>query len=424
MPRARRHFWIALSLLGCLIWFVDRGPYRAIRYSTTGDFSTVYAAARCWFHGSNPYDRTALKHELAVVGAAPDLQQDQEINPSVYLPSALPWIASIAWLPWDQANTLWCLLLVAAFGTSLAVLVAGTPIARDRKWLILCAALLFSPTYVGVYDGNPSVLVIALITLAICGIPKASTEPLNGLLLGVAFCFKPQLAFAALCTYVIWKRWRPLIVAAAVFFVSLAIGIVIASHFGQSWQWVATLQHNLAASFEPGGQSDPASGSIVGWQLLNAQTLVAYLVPDRRWWSAIVWLIAAFLAGIYLNRRRGRRSLWQDASFFSALTLLVTYHRYYDAQLLLVLIPLLVQLWKGRVWSVALAVAVCLMLLAMPWQSLFASRLGAAAIVGSRLQFLLLRHQPVAVLAIAVVLALCRPADRWEEIETPAPAAS
>ena len=425
LPRARLHLSIAILFFSCLTWFLYRGPYRAIRYSTTGDFSTVYAATRCWLHGSNPYQPAALKAELRAAGAPVAIENDQDINPSVYLPAALPWVVPFALLPWYTANALWCLLLVIAFAASVAKIVECIPLAREGKSLVVCAALLFSPTYVGIYDGNPSVLIISLLTVAICQAYLGSARTMSSCLLGVSLSFKPQLAIGALCLFALWKRPRPLVASAVVFGCALAIGVLIASHFGISWRWWAVEQRNILRSLEPGGQSDPATSSAVAWQLLNTQTLVAYLVRDRQWWNAIVWTLAAVLVAIYLYRRtRAITSSWQDASFFAALTLLITYHRYYDAQLLLLLIPLLIELWRTRERATIFALCLCLLLLAMPWQSIFERRLGPAATAESWQQFLMLRHQPVAVLAIAVLLAFRRQIAKQAGIKTLAPGAS
>src|SRR5690349_912930 len=101
----------------CLAFFIDRGPYRALRYSTTGDFSTLYAAARCWLHSENPYSAPALKHELASAGAPDSIVRAQDVNVSVYMPSAMPLMAPVATLPWRVANPVWCFLALVAFGT-------------------------------------------------------------------------------------------------------------------------------------------------------------------------------------------------------------------------------------------------------------------------------------------------------------------
>src|SRR5262249_27975406 len=101
------------------------------------------------------------------------------------------------------------------------------------------------------------------------------------------------------------------------------------------------------------------------------------------------------------------RAAWRDAAFCSAMTLIPTYHRYYDAQLLVLLLPFGVLLWRvNRRWAIILMVA-CLGVLAFPIQSFFAQRLGAAATIPSFKQVLLLRNQPAAVIVLAIALTFC-----------------
>ncbi len=48
-------FLAATLFLLSLLFFIERGPYRALRDSRSGDFATVYAASRCWLNHENPY---------------------------------------------------------------------------------------------------------------------------------------------------------------------------------------------------------------------------------------------------------------------------------------------------------------------------------------------------------------------------------
>ncbi len=399
---APRNWWKIALFAVCLLFFLDRGPYRAIRYSTTGDFSTVYAAARCWMHGANPYERASLKNELATSGAPASIQRDQDINPSVYLPSAMPWVAPFAALRWKAANASWILLLIILFVLSVRALIAHSGLMGPQKWFAWGAALLFSPTYVGIYDGNPGVLAIGLATLSVC-LAADSSLVASGIVLGIALCFKPQIAICAFCVLALRKCWKPQALAVGLFAAAAMLGVAIVSHAGHDWWWQSE-QHNLAISFVPGGQSDPSPVSPVAWQLLNTQALAGYLFSNRRAMNVCVWIIAGCLALVYLWRRKPI-DYWRDAAFFSALVLLPTYHRYYDAQLLLLLLPLLVQSARSGNRRLVLTTGFLLLILALPIQSVFARMLGERATIPSFRQFVLLRNQPAALLLLAAVLS-------------------
>ena len=168
--------------------------------------------------------------------------------------------------------------------------------------------------------------------------------------------------------------------------------------------WWHEQQANLAASKTLGGH-DPSPVSNTAAQLLNGQTLSAYISNNPDW---PVWLIATGLTLAFLVRRRGEGLVdwWWDGAFFSSALLFVTYHRYYDAALLLLLLPLLVELWRARRLRLLLLFGLCLLVLAFPIQTVFARAMGAAALTPSLAQFALLRIQPLAILAITATLAL------------------
>ena len=115
---------------------------------------------------------------------------------------------------------------------------------------------------------------------------------IGGVLLGIALCFKPQLAICAVCVFAVRKIWKPVAAALAVFVISLALGILVVSGFGHNWAWWNGEQQNVAISFQPGGQSDPAPSSTVAWQMLNTQALLSYVIRNRHACDAAVWVLA------------------------------------------------------------------------------------------------------------------------------------
>ncbi len=413
-----RKWWRMTAVAICLLFFLDRGPYRAIRFSTTGDFSTIYAAARCLLHGENPYERAALKSELFEAGASAGIQSDQDVNPSVYLPSALVWMCMLGVFPWATANSLWTALLAVCFAFSVSAIVQQTFVPEEHRWMVWVAAFLFCPTYVGVYDGNPSVLAISLTMLALC-FASRSSELISGVLLGVALCFKPQIAVCAICVFVLRRIWMPLVISSGVFAAAAGSGIALLSRGGRDWNWWHSWQRNIALSFTSGGQSDPSVHSAVAWQMLNAQTITAYLPFSHQATNFLVWVIAAGLLAVYLwkRERRGGTTLWRDAAFFAAWSLTVTYHRYYDGQLLLLLTPLIVELVAVRRVRPLAFLAGCLLILGIPWQSFLAKEIGSRVTAVSLQQVLLLRNQPIALFGLAVCLAFwCLPERTRREI--------
>jgi hypothetical protein len=251
--------------------------------------------------------------------------------------------------------------------------------------------------------GNPSVIVCSSIAL---GIYFALTKRwlVSAILLGVAHCLKPQLSICALAALGVWKYWSPVLISLVVPVVSTGLSVITAPSLFQYWQWCRQLQQNITGSFAVGGTNNPSAGQEGSFILLNAQAIVGLLTPNLGVNDGIVWLMGAGMAALYfrLSRTDHHVSRWRDLAFISALTIAVAYHRYYDAQLLLLLIPFMLESWHAC-RPIVIALGACLLLLAFPSQATFAVWRGSGQ-PSSLLNVILFRHQPLAVLAICLLL--------------------
>ncbi len=389
---------------------MQRGPYRAIRYSKAYDFSTLYAAARCWTVGADPYRTPNLKKQLVATGAPDSLVRQQDVNPCLYFLSAMPLVAAVAMLPWRIATVVWCLLCLVSFAASLLVIFRQTPLSFCSKWICCSLALLFCPVYVGLLYENPSVLACSLVALIVV---SPWNYPVQGILLAIALCIKPQVALCAFCVLAIWKLWMPLAIGTGLSVLFAVIGVLRAASLTQLMIWWHSQQANFAINALPGGKSDPSPNSPWAFELLNGQTITALFVRDAHLRDLLLLALAAVLLALFLiNRRAGRFDRNRDIVFFTAWTITTTYHRYYDAQLCLLLWPALIELWFGFHRRLAVGFAGCLCLLAVPSQGLLERLTHSQGAVHSVLDALLFRHQPAAVLLIALLAVFCWPAVR------------
>jgi hypothetical protein len=162
---------------------------------------------------------------------------------------------------------------------------------------------------------------------------------LAGLLLGLA-AFKVTLLLPFVAWFLWQRQWLALTVAAAV--------VVLLSAL--AWHWAAfpsellpTYQHLLAQvraqSFDP---TDPDYPLTQGLTLrLELGNVLEWLRPGSSaahpWLHAALWLAA--LGWLARQWRQGRRlAVWYVFLVTGTLTLLTTYHLYYDAVLLLPLL--------------------------------------------------------------------------------------
>ena len=324
------------------------------------DFRTCYVGQAVLRQGLNPYKDSTLKagwqrivrQENLVSRTQPGLPNLPFLYP--------PWAAAlfgltIGQVPYRVAWPLWYALAALALGLLARLwprLLRPETIVALPWWQWLLAALALKGTVPALLTGQPAFAALALGvgSLAVAGIENkreklACWRPwLAGALLGLA-AFKVTLVLP----FAVWFLWRRQWLALAV-----AAGLVAALS-AVAWRWAAvptdllpTYQHLLAQvraqSFDP---ADPNYPLTQGMTLrLELGNVLEWLRPGSSAWHlplhAALWLAA----GLRLAWLRWQGQQLGDGYLFlvlSTLTLLTTYHLYYDALLLL---PLLV--YAGR----------------------------------------------------------------------------
>lgn len=397
---------VALFALS-LAYFYVRGPYRALETLDSYDYATVYGAARSWTQGENPYDMRAVVRQLGAAGR----HDNATAPPSLYLPATMPLVAPIVWMRWPVAKVLWCLFSMAIFGVSLVFVIRDSP-PRPLVWrydwdsilLLAGCALFFSPVTSGLSTGNPSVITCSLCLLAL-HLVLVQRFWTAGLVLGIANCLKPQDSAFVIAVLVVWCCWRTL----AVSFVPPAIAFLIAAWRAGSMQtfvlWMHTCQAAVASTFQTGGLSDPRPGNVFSYHIITLPSLLGLFIPDLDTENLISWIVAGAIAAVYLLTRKrtpASERPWRDLAFFSVLTLTIVYHRYYDVQILLASIPFVVRYFRSH-RAAPVIYSICLVLLWFPLQPVFAEKFPGANPESLR-GFLMLRHEPVLILVMALAL--------------------
>jgi len=403
-----------ILLFASLFLFLLRGPYRAFGephgssdFYGSSDFTAIYSAARCWMKGRNPYDHKQMAEEFVLSAHGPrDAVPVRKTHPSVYPPTAMPIIATVAWLPWREAILTWCLVSLVVFGLSVVLTIrsaaSSVDLSKNGILLLLAGMLLYSPTQSGFAYGNPSVLVCSLVALSIY-LSLERRFVISGVLLGLAHCIKPTLSICAVFLFLAWRYWMPIVTSLVLAVAAAAVSVLRAQSLDQYWNWCRTLLENLAFNLGPEGPSDPGIAAPKAYLLLNTQTIVGLFTRNATLRDMVVWVTAAALVCLYfyLRQRDSHPSYWRDVGFFSAVTLMLTYHRNYDAQLLLLLVPFLLTHFRAERVTVAV-LSVCILLTAFPTQAAFSVLLGSD--VTSVWRVIVFRHQPLAVLMIAICL--------------------
>ncbi len=350
------------------------------------DFRTCYVGQAVLRQGGNPYHDATLKQGWqSIVGQEHLTSRTQPGLPN--LPFLYPpWAAAlfgltVGRLPYAVAAPLWSILAGLSLGLLAALwprLLRPAPARALPWWHFLIAALALKGTVPALLTGQPTFLALALgVGAVVVGdtsirdhfsgsalpgqqVPPASPpgpgtswQPLlAGALLGLAaFKITLLLPFAA---WFLWqKQWRTLAVAA----------LVVALLSAVAWRWVAvpgdllpSYQHLLAQvraqSFDP---TDPDYPLTQGLTLrLELGNVLEWLRPGSSAWHPLLHGALWLAAGWRLARlRRAGEPLadWYIFLIISTLTLLTTYHLYYDAVLLLPLLAFGLRLPPRWQWA-------------------------------------------------------------------------
>nr|WP_262906167.1 glycosyltransferase family 87 protein [Hymenobacter terricola] len=378
------------------------------------DFRTCYVGQAVLRQGQNPYDDATLKtgwqrivqHEHLRSRTQPGLPNLPFLYP--------PWAAALFGLtvgrmPYALAWPLWyglALLSLGLLGWLWTKVLPQEKALSVPWWQFLVAALALKGTVPALLTGQPTFAALALGVGALAVSRRfegrLGGQLLAGLLLGLAaFKVTLLLPFAA---WFIWKKqWLPLAVAATVVALLSAV----------AWAWaefpqelLPTYQHLLAQvrtqSFNP---ADPDYPLTQGMTLrLELGNVLEWLRPGSSAWHApshaALWLAAG---GRLLRLRRAGQPLADGYVFLviGTLTLLTTYHLYYDAVLLLPLLIYGLRLPQRRQW---LLLALLLPLL-LPLNGIALALGNPAALHG--LYFLM----PLSLLGVLLLL-LARPVRR------------
>ena len=350
------------------------------------DFRTCYAGQAVLRQGENPYDDATLKAGWQRIAQREHLASRTQPGlpnlPFLYPPwAAALFGVSVGQLPYAVAWPLWYGLALLSLGL-LAWLWPRVLRAEDAPavpwWQFLLFALALKGTVPALLTGQPTFVALALGVGALAvasgsaqtletgkaGVAKgavASEPPLGrahwrrqvlaGLLLGLA-AFKVTLLLPFVAWFLWQKQWLALAVAAA----------VVALLSALAWHWAAfpadllpTYQHLLAQvraqSFDP---TDPDYPLTQGLTLrLELGNVLEWLRPGSSaahpWLHGALWLAALARLG-WLQRQGQRLASWYVFLVVSTLTLLTTYHLYYDAVLLLPLLAFGYLLTPRRRW--------------------------------------------------------------------------
>lgn len=372
MTRARSdgRFFLVLGII-VFILFGAFLKYRAM--DSMVDFKMLYYGSRTLLEHSDPYNQQTFSKFLNTeFGESSFIRRHASLAISINLPTTYFMAAPLAMLPFWLASAIWSLLTGASL-IAAAVLAfrVGASYAPVLSGALAGVAVANGAVVLG--NGNSAGVIAGLCVIAACCFIREKGIWLGICCFAVSLIVKPQDAgllwlFFLLAGGCFRKRALQALALAAL----LAIpGILWVAHAAP--QWMPELHSNLVGISAYGGNCDPGPEGLTSKSgtmevITDLQTLISVIHDSPNFYNAVTFLICGVivLAWSMLTFRAGKspQIAWIALAAIAPLTLLVTYHRAYDARLLLLAVPACAMIWAKReaVGKVGLAVTLAAVL--------------------------------------------------------------
>lgn len=320
-------------------------------------FPGIYFGTRCLLEGGDPYDVRQLQDAFAAAGYG-SLSTSSVVGQSatlyVNLPTTFLFVAPFALLPLATAQMAWTAFLIGGFllATYLMWSLAegySPPVALWLTFIVLAnCEIIFS-------GGNTAGLVVALCVIAVWCFLRNRHVVTGIVCIAIGLAIKPHDAGLVWLFFLLAgpiQRKRAILsgVVASVLALSAALWV---SHTAP--HWLPELRSNLATISGRGGINEPGPSSVGAHSpdmIIDLQTLISIFADSPRVYNTATYAICGtvFLAWLIALRRRppSVQTAWFALVSAGALSMLVTYHRSYDAKLLLLAIPCCAMLWAER----------------------------------------------------------------------------
>jgi hypothetical protein len=354
---------VVSSAIASVSWGYSMG--RAVRGGAL-DFQGMYFATNCLMQGCDPYNSTELKNLYHKEGwkDPADTFAHRQFTLYVNMPTAFPLIAPFAVLPWEPAHVLWVVLISTTFVLA-AILMWSVAAEYSPGVATLLVCMLLANSQIIFATGNAAGFVVGLCAIAAWCFLRERFVTAGILCLAVALELKPHDAgFVWLYFFLVGgvQRKRALQSLAITAVLGLA-GLLWLSHVAP--HWLPEMRSNLAAVSAPGGINEPGPASVAGRStamVIDLQSVISIFSSNPRLYNSLSYLLTGALLLFWsIKAFRSRSSpagAWIALATIAALTMLPTYHRTYDAKLLLLAIPACAMLWSegGRIGRLAVAI--------------------------------------------------------------------
>ena len=353
MTKTRRFCLLFVLLSGALsvLWGFSIGQKNS---GGPTDFQAVYYGARCLIQHHNPYsvsDMASLYEAAKDEVPLPTERQRDLVELYVNMPTSFLVFAPFEVMPLRFAQIAWMLL------TATSLILSGVLFWRlcEKHAPILSACLigflLANCEYV-FSTGNTGGFVVGLAMLAtwcfleerfvvagiLCMAISLAIKPHNGGLIWLYFLLSGGLYR---------KRALQVLAVAASLGVAAVLWLSLVAP-----TWMHDWRANLATISQQGSFNDPGPTAVVAntfARVISLQAVFSVFRDEPQFYNSATYLVCGVLLLVWLiatlRSRSSREKNWLALAAIAPLALLVTYHRVYDAKLVLLTIPAFALLW-------------------------------------------------------------------------------
>jgi len=351
MGNLRRHglIWVLLCAGISILW----GSV-VLSSNAWMDFRAVYAGTRCLIHQHNPYNVSDLEREyLSEDGQRPPATPShlQAIVFCINLPTTFVFVAPFAVFSWGPAHVLWMLLTGCVLILALLLMwdVGASHAPRVATFLACIVAVNCESIFSA---GNTAGIVVGFCGIAVWCFLENRFVWIGVLCLALSLAIKPHDAGLVWLYFLLAGgayRKRALQTAVITAVIGLAAVLWVsrtAPHWMHDWN------DNITATSGPGGVNGPGPNAVKDgtlYSIVDLQGALSIFRDDPHFYNLVTYLLCGVLLLLWSIRTlRTRFSLpraWLALATVVPLTLLVNYHRLWDAKLVMLAIPACSLLW-------------------------------------------------------------------------------
>ena len=298
-------------------------------------------------HQHNPYNVSDLEREyLSEKGQRPPDTPFylQAITLYVNVPATFVIVAPFAELSWGPAHILWMLVTGCVF--SLAILLmwnAGTSHAPQVATFLACILAVNCEAIFA--TGNTAGIVVGLCGIAVWCFLENRFAWIGVVCLGLSLAVKPHDGGLVWLYFVLaGGAYRKRAVQSAVITAVIGLTAVLwVSHVAP--HWMHDWSTNLATTSAHGGMIEPGPNSMSNGSInsvVDLQAAISIFRDDPRFYNIASYLFCGVLLLAWsiwtLRTRFSVQKAWLALAAVTAFTLLITYHRPWDAKLVMLAI--------------------------------------------------------------------------------------